>query len=97
MGEMLTEGDLEFDFSAAILSERFDHPDTHKLSHCMKAVDFIVEWDREFWFVEVKNPSNSSIPPEIKRDKLNDFISKCKLSEKIRARYIEQNEMNSIY
>jgi hypothetical protein len=76
MGEMLTEGDLEFDFSAAILSEQFDNPETHKLSHCMKAVDFIVEWDREFWFVEVKNPSKSSIPPEMKRDKLNDFISK---------------------
>jgi hypothetical protein len=76
MGKVLSEGDLVFDFSAAIVSDQFDDEATHKLSHCMKAVDFIVEWEYEFWFVEVKDPSNSKIPSGIKRDKLKDFISK---------------------
>lgn len=76
MGKVLSEGELVFDFSAAIKSDRFDDEDTHKMSHCMKAVDFIVEWDNEFWFVEVKDPSNSKIPSGIKRDKLEDFIAK---------------------
>lgn len=76
MGNVLTEGDLVFDFSAAMISDQFDDEATHKLSHCMKAVDFIVEWEREFWFVEVKDPSNSKIPSEIKQNKLREFNAK---------------------
>lgn len=76
MGKELREGDLLFDFSAAIMADQFDDEATHKLSHCMKAVDFIVEWEHEFWFVEVKDPSNSKIPSGIKRDKLKEFIAK---------------------
>jgi hypothetical protein len=76
MGKVLSEGELVFDFSAAINSDQFDDKDTHKLSHCMKAVDFIVEWDNEFWFVEVKDPSNSKIPSEIRRNELKKFIAK---------------------
>lgn len=76
MGKELREGDLLFDFSAAIMADQFDDEATHKLSHCMKAVDFIVEWKHEFWFVEVKDPSNSKIPSAIKRDKLKKFIAK---------------------
>lgn len=75
MGKVLSEGELVFDFSAAIKSDQFDDEDTHKLSHCMKAVDFIVEWDNEFWFVEVKDPSNSKIPSEIRRNELKKFIA----------------------
>ena len=48
MSKVLQEGDLVFDFSAAIVSDQFDDPSTHKLAHCMKAVDFIVEWEHEF-------------------------------------------------
>lgn len=76
MGKVLSEGDLVFDFSAAMMSNQFDNEATHKLSHCMKAVDFIVEWEHEFWFVEVKDPSNSEIPSGIRRDKLKEFIAK---------------------
>ena len=42
----------------------------------MKTVDFIVEWDNEFWFVAVKDPSDSRIPSEIRRNELKKFIAK---------------------
>ena len=76
MNRILKEGELVFDFSAATTADQFDDENTHKLSHCMKAVDFIVEWVNEFWFIEVKDPSNSKIPSEFKREKLREFIAK---------------------
>ncbi len=53
------EGDLQFDFSETVDTQRFDD-DTHKLSHCMKAVDFIVETKKNIYFIEVKDPDNPS-------------------------------------
>ncbi|MBF0232700.1 MAG: hypothetical protein HQK65_06635 [Desulfamplus sp.] len=54
------EGELEFDFSDAIHGFKFDETDKqsiyyHDLSHCMKAVDFIVELENDYLFVEVKD------------------------------------------
>ena len=61
---MLQEGNLQFDFIGAIQTWKVDassgEPTTcHGLSHCMKAVDFIVEYDDHYRFVEVKNPPQS--------------------------------------
>ena len=57
----LTEGDLKFNFPDAIAAMQFDG-DEHGLSHCMKAVDFIVEFANYFLFVEVKDPE---LPPAL--------------------------------
>lgn len=54
---MLTEGDLQIDFPDAVYGRKFDGPD-HGLSHCMKAVDFIVELPDYYLFVEVKDPQH---------------------------------------
>ena len=59
---ILTEGDLQFDFSAATSARRFDDA-SHGLSHCMKAVDFVVELDDRILFVEVKDPQNPNAQP----------------------------------
>ncbi len=56
---VLTEGELEFDFPAAIAARQFDDGG-HGLSHCMKAVDFIVELADRYLLVEVKDPANST-------------------------------------
>lgn len=56
MGEIVTEKELEFDFRSALKVVKFDDEHIHGMSHCMKAVDFLVEWEDEFWFVEVKDP-----------------------------------------
>ncbi len=74
---VLIEEELEFDFSAAIRATRFDD-ENHKMSHCMKAVDFLVEWDEEFWFVEVKDPSSLKIPNEYRIQNLQKFIHKMR-------------------
>jgi hypothetical protein len=55
---ILQEGELEFSFPAAAVPRRFDGP-AHGLSHCMKAVDFVVEFSSFHLFVEVKDPDNT--------------------------------------
>lgn len=52
-----TEGDLQIDFRGAVRGVRLDAPD-HGLSHCMKAVDFVVELPDHYLFVELKDPQN---------------------------------------
>lgn len=52
---ILEEGDLRFEFDDAIEALRFDD-ENHQLTHCMKCVDFIVEFEAFYIFVEVKDP-----------------------------------------
>ena len=54
----MIEGDLQITFGNAISVRKFDDPHIHGLSHCMKAVDFIVELSNRYWFVEIKDPGN---------------------------------------
>jgi hypothetical protein len=59
---ILQEGTLQFDFAGAIDAFKFDEQDRssvsfHGLSHCMKAVDFVVEYADYYLFVEIKDPS----------------------------------------
>lgn len=60
---VLQEGSLLFNFEGALKAFKFDEPDPtiptfHGLSHCMKAVDFVVEYKDYYLFVEVKNPTD---------------------------------------
>lgn len=57
---ILREGALQFEFTGAMNGFKFDETDKsstyyHGLSHCMKAVDFVVELDDAYLFVEVKD------------------------------------------
>ncbi len=78
MGDVLIEGELEFDFRKAIRAERFDEEKRHRMSHCMKAVDFLVEWPDALWFIEVKDPSKSSIPDHLSNKERRNFIERMK-------------------
>lgn len=40
---VLAENDLQISLPASVTGRKFDDGATHGLSHCMKAVDFIVE------------------------------------------------------
>ncbi|MDM8526160.1 hypothetical protein QUF80_22520 [Desulfococcaceae bacterium HSG8] len=73
MGDILTERTLESDFSTADRAIRFDG-ETHRMSHCTKSVDFLVEWPDEFWFVEVKDPSDPDIPEQYREPGQREFI-----------------------
>lgn len=54
---IMSEGDIKVDFSQAVSAKRLDDVN-HGLSHCMKAVDFIVELPNKILFIEVKDPQN---------------------------------------
>lgn len=59
----IRERELEFDLPRGAIPLRFDGAN-HGLSHCMKAVDFIVEFPTYYLFVEVKDPDCSKASPE---------------------------------
>ena len=71
----LIEKDLEFDFTQALSVKKFDDDKSHGLSHCMKAVDFIVETEKATLFIEVKDPQNPKYPTEKNIDMLKLIIS----------------------
>ena len=58
MTTTLTEGNLQILFPAGVNVRKFDD-DKHGLSHCMKAVDFIVELKNRYLFIEFKDPQHS--------------------------------------
>jgi len=87
----LTEGELEFDFTDAIDGFKFDETDTasahfHGLSHCMKAVDFIIELPNEYLFIEVKDPSHSESTDE-RRGKFKNKVTSGKLLSELVQKY----------
>ena len=50
----LQEGDLQMTLPDDATGRKFDGPN-HRLSHCMKAVDWIVELPDRIYFIEVKD------------------------------------------
>ena len=66
------EADLYFDFSRAVRVEKLDGSQ-HGLSHLMKSVDFLVEWEDQLWLIEVKDPENGSIPEQHRTERLLEF------------------------
>ena len=68
----LEEGKLEFDFVGALDGYKFDEPKTHG-ANAMRQVDFVVEWEKEIWLVEVKDPV--STPDATRRTEVRRFRS----------------------
>lgn len=60
---VLTEGDLQITVTNAVSARKFDDA-SHRLSHCMKAVDFIVELPDRYLFIEFKDPRAPGSTPE---------------------------------
>lgn len=56
MGEW-HEGDLRLIFEEGLKVTKFDGEE-HGLSHCMKAVDFVVELDDRVLYIELKDPEH---------------------------------------
>ena len=82
------EEDLYFDFrKAKSVCSLDNHGLGHGMSRLMKSVDFVVEWETQFWLVEVKDPENSCIPLQHKRMQQDNFI------EKIQSKSLVYNEL----
>ncbi len=67
------EDDLEIDVTDATNGRRFDGDD-HGLSHCMRAVDFVVELEDRHLFIEVKDPQH----PRATLQSRSDFVAKMR-------------------
>lgn len=59
----LVEADLEITLPAGAHGRKLDDSATHGLSHCMKAVDFVVELADKIYFIELKDPDNPAATP----------------------------------
>ena len=60
---ILTERNLQITITDAVCARKFDD-ESHRLSHCMKSVDFIVELPDRYLFIEFKDPQNPKAPTE---------------------------------
>jgi hypothetical protein len=56
---ILRENGLEIALPDGAIGRKFDGPE-HGLSHCMKAVDFVVEMPNRTYFIEVKDPDGAT-------------------------------------
>lgn len=68
----LVEGDLKITLPVGTSARRFDDG-SHGLSHCMKAVDFIVDLDDRVLFIEIKYPDK---PSAVEFHNPSEFIKK---------------------
>lgn len=76
------EGDLYFDFSNTIYAENFELSGKgHGLSDLLKAVDFIVEDNTEYYLIEVKNPENSKIPAKHLEEIRQKYLQRVKTGQ----------------
>lgn len=82
---VLKEGDLELNIPAPIHARKFDGAD-HGLSHCMKAVDFIVELKDRYVFIEIKDPQHRKSKPADRKMFVKSFLS-GKLDEDLKYKY----------
>lgn len=83
----LVEGNIRIGLPRGARARKFDDVDTHKLSHCMKAVDFVVELNDRILFIECKDPDNSAA--QLHPNK-NDFIKNFEageIDEKLKTKY----------
>jgi hypothetical protein len=72
---VLAEKDLQITLPASVAGRKFDDETSHGLSHCMKAVDFIVELDDRTYFIEFKDPENPHAKPKDSAAFLKKFMS----------------------
>ncbi len=81
----LTEGNLQITIDNAVSTRKFDD-DSHGLSHCMKAVDFIIELADRYLFVEFKDPQH----PRADRRNRDRFIRRFtsgEIDEELKYKY----------
>jgi hypothetical protein len=72
------EREIVIDCSKALSVWNFDESGNFAMAHCMKGVDFLIEWKTEVWLVEIKDPSSSIIPKKHKEKQLAGFKEKFK-------------------
>lgn len=82
----LSEGNLQIAFPRTASARKFDDHLLHGLSHCMKAVDFIVEEDDRVLFIEIKDPDHPHATEE-ERTRFNRRFLAGRLDEDLKYKY----------
>ena len=82
---VLTEGNLEISITDAVNARKFDD-DSHGLSHCMKAVDFIIELPDRYLFIEFKDPENPNIPDQYRASAVQN-LRDSELDEELKYKF----------
>ena len=83
---VLSEGDLRLTLPGRTSGRSFDD-EQHGLSHCMAAVDWILNPSEQIYFVEVKDPED---PGAKKYGNATDFLQNFladKLTRKLSAKF----------
>ncbi len=71
----LVENNLQIALPPSAAGRKFDDNMAHGLSHCMKAVDFIVELKDHLLFVEIKDPDQPNATHERREAFIERFLS----------------------
>ena len=82
----LREGNLQITFPQGAKVRKFDDRASHGLSHCMKAVDFIVEEINRISFIELKDPNHPNAKQANRNIFINNFLSGA-LDEDLKYKY----------
>ena len=85
MTVVLEERDLSLTITHAKAARRFDGSD-HGLTHCMSAVDFVVELSDRFLFIEFKDPQHPGTTPVSRQDFIDRLVS-GRLDEELKYKY----------
>jgi hypothetical protein len=82
----LDEKDLQISLPDGAIGRKFDDGATHGLSHCMSAVDFIVEMEDRILFIEFKDPDNPSAVAKGQQEFMKEFRS-GDLDNRLKTKY----------
>ncbi len=82
---VLTEGNLQLMVNGAVAAWKFDGAG-HGLSHCMKAVDFIIELSDCYLYVEFKDPQAPAASQQVGTNYLESF-QRGQLDEDFKYKY----------
>ena len=83
---ILTEGRLQIAIGGERSARKFDDESTHHLSHCMKAVDFIIEFNDRYVFIELKDPAHPDAHQGNRQEFIQSFLS-GHIDEELKYKY----------
>jgi hypothetical protein len=89
---ILEESDIAFDFRNALSGTKFDDQN-HGLSHCMKAVDLIIETTDKVLFIEVKDPQR----PQAQQKDREKFLDELKSEKLINENLVVKGRDSFLY
>ena len=81
-----SEEDLELEIRRVVDARKFDDSPSHGLSHCMKAVDFIVERPDRYLFIEFKDPQDPKAKAQARKEFSRNF-KRGKLDEDFKYKF----------